>query len=407
VDYFSWAADLDIISNDDYLITDNQTPAQLTAMSADLMRSLSPNGQWLLMEHSPSAVNWQPRNPAKAAGQMRRNSLQHIARGSAGAMFFQWRAARAGAEKFHSAMLPHAGIDTARWREVLELGADVAKLGALARSTARRARVAILFDWNSWWAAELDSHPSVDFSVLGQVQRWHRELWSRNVGVDFVHPRGDLAGYSVVLLPALYLMDDDAAGHVAEFVASGGTLLAGYFSGIVDENDHIRLGGYPGAIRNVLGITVEEFDPLPAGTRIQLSRFGSGTIWSERAVAGVADVLAEYSDGNARGSVAVSHHGFGTGHALYVGTELQDAGLSELFDEVLRFGGVDVGPVNTGVEIVQRFGPAHQYSFVINHSAEAVTVPISGKDLLTGATWPDSTLIPAGAVVVLEADRTN
>lgn len=407
VDYFSWAPDMDIISNDDYLITDNENPAQLTAMSADLMRALSPDGQWLLMEHSTSAVNWQQRNPAKAPGQMRRNSLQHIARGSAGAMYFQWRAARAGAEKFHSAMLPHAGVDTARWREVAALGADVAKLGVLARSTPPAARVAILFDWNSWWAAELDSHPSADFSVFGQVQRWHRELWSRNVGVNFVHPNGDLAGYSVVLLPALYLMDDDAAACVAEFVASGGTLLAGYFSGIVDENEHIRLGGYPGAIKDVLGITVEEFDPLPAGVRIRLSRFGSGTIWSETAVAGLADVLAEYSDGNARGSVAVSHHRFGTGHALYLGTELEDAGLSEVFDEVLRFGAVDVDPAYTGVDIVQRFGPAHQYSFVINHSGEAVTVPIPGKDLLTGTTWPDSTLVPAGEVVVLEAQRTN
>lgn len=407
VDYFSWASDMDIISNDDYLITDNENPAQLTAMSADLMRSLSPDGQWLLMEHSTSAVNWQQRNPAKAAGQMRRNSMQHIARGSAGAMFFQWRAARAGAEKFHSAMLPHAGVDTARWREVAALGEDVARLGVLAQSAPAAASVAILFDWNSWWAAELDSHPSADFSVFGQVQRWHRQLWSRNVDVDFVHPKSDLTGYSVVLLPALYLMDDEAAARVAEFVASGGTVLAGYFSGIVDENDHIRLGGYPGALKDVLGIIVEEFDPLPVGVRVPLSRFGSGTIWSETARAGQADVLAEYLAGNARGSVAVSHHRFGEGHALYLGTELEDGGLSEVFDEVLGFGGVDVDPAYFGVEIVQRFSPTHRYAFVINHSARAVSVPMPGKDLLTGTMWSNSTLVPAGQVVVLEAQRTN
>ena len=81
-----------------------------------------PSPAQLRKEHSTSAVNWQPRNIAKRPGEMMRNSLQHVARGADSVMFFQWRASRFGAEKFHSAMLPHAGTDSKVWRDVVELG---------------------------------------------------------------------------------------------------------------------------------------------------------------------------------------------------------------------------------------------------------------------------------------------
>ena len=41
-------------------------------------------------------------------------------------------------------------------------------------------------------------------------------------------------------------------------------------SGIVDENLPIRLGGYPGAFRDWLGVIVEEFYPLRKGEQIVL-----------------------------------------------------------------------------------------------------------------------------------------
>ncbi len=160
IDYWRWSQNVELISNDHYRMA-ARGPAAAThdlAMAADLVRSLADDAPWLLMEHSTSAVNWQPRNPAKPTGQMRRDSLTHIARGSDGALFFQWRASRAGAEKFHSGMLPHAGTDTDRWREVCDLGTTLAALGPVAGSRTI-ANIAIAFDWHAWWGVELDSHP--------------------------------------------------------------------------------------------------------------------------------------------------------------------------------------------------------------------------------------------------------
>lgn len=336
---------------------------------------------------------------------MRRNSLQHIARGSEGALFFQWRAAKSGAEKYHSAMLPHAGTSTRRWQEVVSLGRDLQLLKDVADSTVEAARVAILFDWNSWWAAELDSHPTEDFSVMHQIQRWHHRLWELNIGVDFVHPNDDYSSYAVVLIPGLYLMDDDAVRRVREFVNAGGCLLAGYFSGIVDEHDHVRTGGYPGALKDVLGITVEEFNPLTPGQDVQLSRFGAGTIWSETCTAQSAQPLAYYTNGSTAGSVAISHNRFGAGHAFYLGTELTDSALPDLIDAVLDQAGLDHRvAVHAGVEIVHRCGLRKRFSFIINHSDEPALVTIPGRNLLGDNSFAASITVDAGAVAVVESD---
>src|SRR5690606_33020293 len=119
----------------------------------DVTRGLAGGRPWVLMEHSTSAVNWQPRNIAKQPGQMRRNSLTHLARGADGIMFFQWRASRSGAEKFHSAMVPHNGRRSRIWGEVVDLGRELADLECLRGSTVR-ADTALVWDWQSWWAME-------------------------------------------------------------------------------------------------------------------------------------------------------------------------------------------------------------------------------------------------------------
>ncbi|MQA26688.1 MAG: beta-galactosidase, partial [Micromonosporaceae bacterium] len=157
-DYWAWGPELDVVSNDHYLRAEEPENQINLAFAADLARSVAGSDPWLLMEHSTSAVNWQPRNIAKTPGQLRRNSLAHVARGSDGAMFFQWRASAAGAEKFHSAMLPHAGTRARVWREVVRLGADLRRLADIKGSTVD-AEVAILLDWSSLWAQRHDCHP--------------------------------------------------------------------------------------------------------------------------------------------------------------------------------------------------------------------------------------------------------
>ncbi len=396
LDYFAWAAEQDLVSNDHYLRAEDPDNHIDLALAADLSRSLGGGSPWLLMEHSTSAVNWQPRNVPKAPGEMRRNSLAHIARGADGAMFFQWRASAAGAEKFHSGMVPHAGTDTKVWREVVRLGGDLRALAEVAGSRVR-ADVALLWDYESWWAQELDAHPSADLTYLDELRAWHRTLWRAGITVDLVHPGTDLSGYKVVLAPSLYLVTDGSAANVTTYVENGGTLVVGPFSGIVDENDHVRLGGYPGAFRDLLGVRVEEFFPLGAGRTVRLSDGGTGLVWSELAHSTGAEVVATYVGGVLDGGPAITRNG----RAWYVGTRLDGSSRASLLARVCAGAGVVAIGTTPGVETVRRHGADATYLFLLNHDDHDATVAAAGHDLLTGADHAGAVVVPAGGVVVL------
>ena len=370
LDYFAWGREVDLVSNDHYVIGEDPAPEVELALSADLTRGLARQAPWLLMENATSAVNWQPRNLAKTPGQLRRHALSHVARGADGILFFQWRASRAGAEKYHSGMVPHAGTDTKTWREVAALGAELGSLADVVGSRVQ-ASVGLLWDYEAWWAVELDSHPSEDVTFLAAVRQTYEALWRRGITVDVVHPAEDLSAYDLLVAPSLYLLTDAAAQALDEHVRGGGALVVGPFSGIVDERDHVRLGGYPGALREVLGVRVEEFFPFAAGQEQALSEGGRGRTWSELLHLEGAEAVRTWADGPLPGTPAVTRHVHGQGTGWYVATVLDDDTLGEVLERVLAEAGVSApADVPAGVEVVRR----GDRLFVLNHTAEPVSV---------------------------------
>ncbi|MER7968933.1 beta-galactosidase [Streptomyces sp. NPDC096080] len=410
VDYWAWGREVDLVTNDHYLITDGRRTHVNLAMAADLTRSVAGGAPWLLLEHSTSGVNWQPRNPAKAPGQMARNSLAHVARGSEGAMFFQWRQSRRGAEKFHSAMLPHGGTDTRVWREVVELGASVEALTAV-KGTRTEADAAVLWDWHSWWAQTLQWRPSEDHDARERADAFYAALYDRHLTVDFAHPEADLSRYPLVVVPALYLTTEAAGANLRAYVEGGGTLVVSCFSGIVDEHDAVHEGPYPGALRDVLGLTVEEFSPLLAGDTVRLDGPDGATldadVWTEFVVPRGAETVWRYADGLTAGLPAVTRHALGEGTAWYVSTRLGAEGL----DAVLALAGQDarIAPradLPRDVEVVRRSGESGTFLFAVNHTAADAKVPLegTGTELLTGERAAGRLAVPAGAVRVVRLD---
>ena len=410
MDYWSWAPELDIVSNDHYVDGRLEHPTHELAWSADLVRGLAGGGPWWLMEHSTSAVNWQPVNRAKAPGELLRNSLAHVAHGADAVGYFQWRASRAGAEKFHSALLPHAGTDTKVWREIVQLG-DLLHRAADVAGTRVEAEAAMLFDWNAWWATDLGAHPSELVRYTDQSLATHRALWSRGITLDAVRPGADLSGYKLVVVPTLYLVDDATAAALQEYVTGGGHLVVTYFSGIVDESDHIRLGGYPGAFTTVLGLRTEEFFPLPAGDTVQLTGLGdelpaagaTGTVWTELTHLAGAQAVARYADGPVAGHPAVTVHRWGAGTAWYIGTRLDDASLDHLLGQVAARAGVSpAADVPRGVEVTRRRGAqGRSFLFVINHNDHQVSVPTDGVDLVSGERCDGVLTVAAGGCALV------
>jgi beta-galactosidase len=405
VDQFRWSAGLDVMSVDSYPDPADADAHVASAMAYDLTRSVGGGRPWILMEQAPSAVNWRAVNVPKAPGQYRALSLQAVARGSDAVLSFQWRAAATGAEKFHSGMLPHAGTGSRVWRDVVSLGMDLRRLGPVAGSLVR-AQAALLLDWESWWALELDSHPTSRLRLTDLLGEFYRPLFEAGVNVDFAHPESDLSGYRLVLVPALYLVSDAGAENLCGFVSSGGTALVTFFSGIVDPADRVRLGGYPAPWRDLLGLRVEELAPLPEGLAVRLDGLdtaeagAAGRLWQDVIDVRGATALLSFAEGHLAGEAAATVHSHGRGEALYLGTLPDRVTLGALLRRVCRHAGLELRTdLPRGVEAVSR----GEYLFLISHTDRPVELDVGAKrlDLLTGAmVGPSAVLAPRDALVL-------
>jgi beta-galactosidase len=405
-DYFSWSSDLDVIANDHYVDHRLGDPLAELAFSADLTRGIAGGDPWMLMETATGAVSWQPVNHAKRDGELARTAIGHVARGADAICFFQWRASRRGAEKFHSALLPHGGTDGVGWAQSRDLSAVLDRLAPVVGSRVV-AHAAMVFSWPAWWAAEGDSQPSNLLRYLPEAHRYHRALRALGVTVDLVAPGTSLDGYDLVIVPTLYTATDADVTVIAAAAERGATVLVTPFSGIVDEADGIHAQGYPGPFRQLLGLAIDEFRPLAEGSTVGLSSGARGSIWTEAIRTSDADVVAAFSDGPAAGSPALTRRGVASGSAWYVATMLDDAGLADLLTRLCTEAGVPVIEVGPDVDVVTRVSPAHEATFIINHRDEPITVPVSGLDLVTGETVTDTTPIAAGAVRVIFRERSN
>jgi beta-galactosidase len=449
LDYDDWGPEVDFVSNDHYFTPGKRHLDEL-AYSASLTDGIARKKPWFLMEHSTSAVNWRTINYRKYPGTLVRDSLAHVAMGADAVCYFQWRQSRAGAEKFHSSMLPHAGEDSQVFRDVCELGSDLEKLtdAGLLTSRVTRAKVAVVFDADSKWALEHTATPTQALQNWTEPLDWFSALLDRGVTSDVVPVAGEWEKYEAVVLPTVYLMSEETASRVREYVRGGGKVFVTYASGISDETDHIWLGGYPGAIRDVVGVRVEEFNPLGddfPGTDASL-KLDNGAIahdWADF-VASVADsceVLARYDaeeDTGMNGVPAVTLNSFGDGSAVYVGCRLGRKGIARSIASVLpRLGLVGnpvlnvlsptVSPANSAsisaadvslgsdvMTVIRESDSGERFVFVFNRTRHEVSVNVAGEVVVTSfaeventsgdAAKPTAlstvTLKPAGVVVV-------
>ena len=414
VDFYRWAPHEDVPALDFY--QDPYDPeTHLDAGAAfDVTRSSGGGRPWMLMEQAPSAVNWRARNSPKPAGKMRLWSWQAVAQGADAVLYFQWRQSPGGAEKFHSAMVPHGGPDTRIFREVAELGRELGSVPQIAGSR-HVADVALLLDWQSWWALEQGSHPSGVLSQREALLRHHRPLFQAGVPCDVVPPDRDLSAYKLVVVPNLYLMSEGTGARLTEYVRGGGHLFVSFFSGISDENDRVHPGAYPAPLREVLGLRVEEFWPLDEGAEVDVRGAagvgGPADLWSEDIhLEGVSAVaVAEFGEGELAGRPAVTRNAYGDGVAWYAGTRLDPASMRVLMDRVR--GEADISPLvdglPEGVQTTLRVGEdGARYLFLLNHGETEATVPLPwpGHDLLSAASGGETPQVrlPARGVAVIE-----
>ena len=390
LDYFKWAKEMDIVSWDNY--PSYNTPWSFTAMSHDLMRGLK-DAPFMLLEQTPSQQNWQPYNSLKKPGQMRAQSIQTMAHGADTVQFFQLRRSVGGCEKFHGAVIGHVGHNNTRvFREVKQLGEELERLGTSTLGSVNQADVGIIFDWDNYWALDYTSGPTEDLKYVDQIHHYYKFFYDNNIGVNMIPVDADFSKYKIVVAPVLYMVKEGMKEALTKFVENGGILITTFMSGLVDESDNVHLGGYPGPLRELAGIWVEEIDAL-APEQTNTITFTDGTRMSCNLLCDLmhlegAQLLASYDENFYAGMPAITKNTFGKGCTYYIGTNMGQEGIDKVLKMATQQAGVHpVVKEPTALEVVCRKTANSTHYYIFNFKETEIVIPdqfVGYIDLLTG-----------------------
>lgn len=390
IDYQKWAKEQDIISYDSYPAYN--MPTYHPAFLYDLMRTLK-HQPFMLMESTPSQVNWQPYSPLKRPGQMRATEFQAVAHGADTVQFFQLKQARGGSEKFHGAVIAHSGrTDTRAFKEVAQLGHDLKRVGRTIQHSTTPAKVALVFDWNNFWSFEYVDGITQDLKYVPLILDYYRQFYERNIPVDVISVDDDFSQYDLVVAPVLYMVKPGLSQKINKYVQTGGHFVTTFMSGMVGPSDNIYLGGYPGPLKDVTGVWVEESDAVLPGQSVKI-KIGDqdydAHLMCDLIHPQGANVLASYDSEFYAGTAAFTENQYGLGTAWYIGSRLEHAGLSKLIDYIIRVANIhSLIPEQTPLEITKRVTTdGRELYFVLNMSNAEHFLPKSlanYHDLLTG-----------------------
>jgi beta-galactosidase len=441
LNYWRLAPELDVISWDSYPLWHQQTErsniggqsvlrpveddAELGAnigFRHDINRCLLGGKPFMLMESTPSMTNWMPYAKLKRPGMHALSSMQAVAHGSDTVQYFQWRKSRGSSEKFHGAVVDHAGHEHTRvFRDVAEVGQMLAKLDDLVGTTVP-AQVGLIYDWENKWAMDDAQGPSQgDKGGLDECQRHYKAFWDRGIPVDVIDMEQDFSRYKLLVAPMLYMVRPGVAERITAFVQSGGTFVATYLSGIVDETDLCFLGGWPGPLRPVLGIWDEEIDALTpadsnavtplAGNALGLSRVYPARDFCSLIHTESAEALAVYAADFYAGRPAITVNHYGSGRAYYLAFRSDMQSVSDFYGHLLAT--LDIVPaLNTalpaGVTAQIRTDGTRDFIFVLNFTPRPQTVMLDDRaytDKLTGAAAVGALGLGPYGLAVLERPR--
>ncbi|BBH21728.1 beta-galactosidase [Paenibacillus baekrokdamisoli] len=416
LDYFKWAKHMDIVSWDNYPSAD--TPFSMTAMTHDLMRGIKGGAPFLLMEQTPSQQNWQDYNTLKRPGVMRLWSYQAVAHGADSVMFFQLRRSVGACEKYHGALIEHVGHEHTRvFRECAALGDELQQLGDQLLGSRLTSKIAIMYDWDNRWAIEYSSGPTIALQYVDEIHKYYDALYQQGIQVDIVSFEDDLSPYDVVLAPVMYMVKPGMKSRIESFVQAGGSFVTTYFSGIVNENDIVTLGGYPGELRNLLGIWAEEIDALfPDQSNRIIMKESLGTLQANAEFncsllcdlihSEGADVLAEYGDDFYAGMPVLTRNRFGSGEAWYLASSPDAEFLQGFLRELSAQHDIHPLPGKMpNVEVTRRDKDGRDYLFIMNHNADSTMIDLGsnrGVNLLTGHSLSGQTELAGRDLLIVE-----
>jgi beta-galactosidase len=383
LDFFKWAKEIDVISIDVYPDPSSKEFSFSPAFNYDLMRGLKDGKSFMLMEQSPNQVNWRGVNYNKRPGQMRLLSYLALAHGSDSVMFFQWRQSVKGAEKLHSGMITHTQNEDSRvFREIETLGNELKMIKEI-KGAVTESKVAFYFDFENWWALEYSPGPSQYLKYLEQIYNYYNVCKKMNISVDIINSLDNLLKYKVFIAPTMYMVKSGNEIKIENYVKEGGIFITTFFSGVINEFEEIFHGGYPGSLKTVLGIEVEEYDQLMPEMKNKIIFSGkeySCNLWCDIVKLKTAKILGKFGSDYYQGYPAITENNYGKGKSYYISTQPEKRFIFDFFKNIFDSNGIKpVFDLPENVEVNTRIKNGIEYHFIINYNNKEVEIDLKNK----------------------------
>ena len=382
-DHYSMSDDLDIASWDWYVGMGHHD-YRSSGVLHDLVRGFKQKNFWLI-ETQPGSINWKPINTTLNRGEARTMAWHSVGHGADAILYWQWRSALGGQEQLHGTLVDQSGRPRPFYEEAQQLGRDFETASPILAGSEIKASVAMLNDYDSLWAIQWQPHHR-DFDYVEHFTHYFRPLASLNVPVDILSARRlmdiqTLAGYKLVIAPAMLFQDRAMVETLQAFVAEGGHLVLTARCGMKDPFNALLPQRQPGALHEIAGIEVEDYYALEEPVPVIADAFeGRSSLWAESlALIGKQDaqVLARYgkSNGWLDGQAAISLNTYGKGLVYYVGAYLDEHSQQVLLGQVLETARVTTHITPPGIEICTRIQPGGSEIYIlINHNSTECSI---------------------------------
>lgn len=401
--------DLDFLSYDSYPYFDYKPDTRRYSQAFNLDYTRAFSGNFVVMEQQAGpGGQGSYLHDTPEPGEMRRMAYTSIARGAEGILFFRERSCRFGAEEYWCGLIDHDNVPRRRYKEAAQMGKELKTLGPLILGSKVSFHVGIAgADFDALYA-----HQTLSHGLPGPRQvaeSLHTFFHKKAQAVGIVHPLDDLSDLKVYFLPHLTVFPPSWIQPLKQWVAQGGTLIVGARTACKDLNNHVISETLPGLLRELTGITVDEYGKQNCPEQRPLFlKFGKerilSSLWYEslHCVDPQVKVLARWDNRHLSGTPAITVRSHGTGRTLYVASYFNEALLSSLYSQLLANGWLPDGAQTPEcVETVKRIHPdGRRLTFHIHHGSEPVTLQIEGTDLLTHTPAGPMTLQPNQVAVI-------
>lgn len=369
---------LDFVSYDNYPVwgglREPIAPAHI-AMTLDYIRGLKNKNYWIVEElmgaQGHTVIGYLPR-----PDQAKMWAYQAMAHGCENLLFFRWRGMNRGAEQFCLGIIDQSNEEGRKYYEVQSFMQDIRHYEAVIKSEIK-PDIAIVYDYDNIWSWHYQQQSS-EFDFTNELVRLYTPFYGLNVQIDVISASKDFAGYKVLVVPVMQIVDEELRSRFEAFAEQGGTIVFSFRAGIKDRSNNIHFGQvFPCGIRSLTGIAIKDAESLPLEQAVQIKgvgryagKEGSCAVWRDLITPETAAVLYRYDDPFYKENACITVNEYGMGKAYYVGSGVDSGILKDIAKEILMDLNIPYIEAPEGLEVYPRLVGEEAWLLINNHTGK-------------------------------------